>query len=73
MVSDDLFFWRSSSRRRKNYQNYGSKRSRPRRWSVFFFGNHAEAQADLAMAIAGNPNTVLMPGLAYSPNGPGTD
>ena len=34
------------------------------------FGNHAEAQADLSMAIDGRPNTVLMLGLDCSPNGP---
>ena len=32
-----------------------------------FFGNHAEAQADLSVAIDGRLNTVLMPGLGYSP------
>ena len=33
------------------------------------FGDHAEAQADLSMAIDGRPNAVLMPGLDCSPNG----
>ena len=35
-----------------------------------FFGNHAEAQAIMSMAIDGKPNTVLMSGLDCSPNGP---
>ena len=34
------------------------------------FGNHAEAQADLSMAINGRPNIVLMPGLDSFTNGP---
>ena len=33
------------------------------------FGNHAEAQADLSMAINGRPYTMLIPGVEYSPNG----
>ena len=33
-----------------------------------FFGNHAEAPADLSMAINGRPNTVLIPGLDCFPN-----
>ena len=35
-----------------------------------FVGNHAEAQDDLPMAIDGRPNTVLLPGLDCSSNGP---
>ena len=35
-----------------------------------FFGNHAEAQTDLAVTIAAKPNTVLIPGLNCSSNGP---
>ena len=34
------------------------------------FGNNAEAQAYLSMAIDERPNTVLMPGLNCFPNGP---
>ena len=34
------------------------------------FGKHAKAQADLSIAIDGRPNTMLMPGLDCSPNGP---
>ena len=37
---------------------------------VHLFGNHAEAQTDLSKAIDGRPNTMLMPGLGCSPNGP---
>ena len=35
-----------------------------------FCESHAEEQADLSIAIDGKPNTVLMPGLDCSPNGP---
>ena len=35
-----------------------------------FFGNHAQAQADLSMVIDGKPYTVLILGLDCSPNGP---
>ena len=37
---------------------------------IVFPGNHAEAPADLSMSIDGTPNTVLMPGLDCSPDGP---
>ena len=34
------------------------------------FGIHAETQSDLSMVIDGRLNTVQMPGLECSPNGP---
>ena len=62
-----FFFWGgiTVSRIGKHYQNvYCNSCVGP------YLGNHAEALADLSVAINERPNAVLMPGLDCSPNAP---
>ena len=60
-----FFFWEITVLPKEKLPN----RSRHQALACLF-GNHAEAQADLSMAIDGRPNAVLMPGLDCFPNGP---